>query len=156
MSCNTHVTLLTNLGQFRTCHIPCHTPWHQFHLRTHQPLKCCYHSFTLTPEIPGIQFCARTQVSPIPTSILPSQVQSQFQFLFLFLFLFLFHVLTQHSCVSLPVHTAFLCSDPYSDMFLFLMAMLSDSYIQTPTLYYIRYVQISTLIIVLIVYSTSL
>jgi len=23
---NTHVTLLTNLGQFRTCHIPCHTP----------------------------------------------------------------------------------------------------------------------------------
>src|SRR5882724_11270971 len=30
---------------------------------------------------------------------------------------------------SLPVHTAFLCSDPYSDMFLFLMAMLSDLYI---------------------------
>ena len=25
---NTHVTLLTNLGQFQTCHIPCHTPWH--------------------------------------------------------------------------------------------------------------------------------
>jgi len=25
-SCNTHVILLTNLGQFRTCHIPCHTP----------------------------------------------------------------------------------------------------------------------------------
>jgi len=23
---NTHVTLLTNIGQFRTCHIPCHTP----------------------------------------------------------------------------------------------------------------------------------
>src|SRR5882724_6853584 len=23
---NIHVTLLTNLGQFRTCHIPCHTP----------------------------------------------------------------------------------------------------------------------------------
>src|SRR5882724_7066069 len=26
MSRNTHVTLLTNLSQFRTCHIPCHTP----------------------------------------------------------------------------------------------------------------------------------
>src|SRR5882724_992706 len=26
MSHNTHVTLLTNLGQFQTCHIPCHTP----------------------------------------------------------------------------------------------------------------------------------
>src|SRR5882724_11128363 len=26
MSRNIHVTLLTNLGQFRTCHIPCHTP----------------------------------------------------------------------------------------------------------------------------------
>src|SRR5882724_1683306 len=25
-SCNTHVTLLINLGQFRTCDIPCHTP----------------------------------------------------------------------------------------------------------------------------------
>src|SRR5882724_983682 len=25
-SCNTHVTLLTNLSQFRTCHIPWHTP----------------------------------------------------------------------------------------------------------------------------------
>src|SRR5882724_1607080 len=31
--------------------------------------------------------------------------------------------------VSLAVHIAFLCSNPYSNMFLFLMAMLSDSYI---------------------------
>ena len=53
---------------------------------TLHPLKHCYHSLTLTPDIPRIQFCAQTWVSPMPPLIFPSKVQFLFQFLFPFLF----------------------------------------------------------------------
>jgi len=92
MSCNTHVTLLTNLGQFWTCHILSHSlalvpP------RTHQPLKHCYHSFTLTPRFRNL-VRTRTRVSPMLDLNITISSLVPVQFLFLFLFQFLSHVPT--------------------------------------------------------------
>ena len=75
---NTHMTLLTNHSQFQICHANLSHPLHQFHLRTHQPLKHCYHSFTMIPKIPGTQFHTQTWISPIPPLIFLSKVQFLF------------------------------------------------------------------------------
>src|SRR5882724_9167095 len=128
MSHNTHVTLLTNLASSEPVTSPVTSP----------ALVPPWNSSALEAPLSQLQTDSRDSRnlvlrsnSGITNTDLNITVSSlvQFQFLFLFLFLFLSCVLASHSCVSLPVHITFLCSDLYSDMCLFLMAMLSDSYI---------------------------
>jgi len=51
MSCNTHVTLLTNLASSKTCHIPCHTPA-LVPPRTHQPWSTAITASHRLPRFP--------------------------------------------------------------------------------------------------------
>jgi len=88
-------------------------------LRTHQPLKHCYHSFTLTPRFQNLVLRSNLGITntvlnitisilvPVPVPVL---------------ILVPFCPMFWHRIPVFPsVHTAFLCSDLYFNMFLFLM-----------------------------------
>jgi len=142
MSHNTHVTLLTTLAS-PNCH-PCHTPCTSS-TQNSSALEALLSQLHMTPRFQNLVPHSNS-VSPIPPS---NKVSSLVQFQLLFLSVF------QHSIPVFPsVHIAFLCSIVFQYVPV-PNGYALDSYIYRPHLYYIWYVWISTLTIVLIVYSTS-
>ena len=122
---NNHVTLLTNLSYFQSYSVT--TPTSLPALVPPQPLKHCNHSFTMTPEIPGAQFNAQTQMSSStdPNISVYSIVLTSCSFP------------TSHSCVSHSCTHCLAVFQSHTSDILILMAMLSDSIYKTQLCMYL-------------------